>query len=75
MKVPQGNSLCSYLKQAKLSFFSFFCKTDVQDGGTGPSWGEVDVSWRGEEVEKGCRRVNIVQILYTNVYKWKNNPH
>jgi hypothetical protein len=23
MEVPQGNSLCNYLKQAKMSFFSF----------------------------------------------------
>jgi hypothetical protein len=23
MEVPQGNSLCSYLKQTKMSFFSF----------------------------------------------------
>jgi hypothetical protein len=25
-----------------------------------------------EEVEKGHRRVNIVQILYTHICKWKN---
>jgi hypothetical protein len=24
MEVPQGNSLCSYLKQPKMSFFSLF---------------------------------------------------
>jgi hypothetical protein len=24
MEITQGNSLCSYLKQAKMSFFSFF---------------------------------------------------
>jgi hypothetical protein len=28
--------------------------------------------WEGEEVGKGCGRVNIVQILCTHVCKWKN---
>jgi hypothetical protein len=38
--VPQGNSLCSYLKQTKISFlFSFFCKIGEQKGGTGPEGG------------------------------------
>jgi hypothetical protein len=31
----------------------------------------IGTSWR-EEVEKGRGRVNIVQILYTHVCKWKN---
>jgi hypothetical protein len=26
----------------------------------------------GEDVWKGCRRINIVQIPYTHVYRWKN---
>jgi hypothetical protein len=30
--------------------------------------------WEGEEVRKGYRRVNMVQILYTHVSKWKNDP-
>jgi hypothetical protein len=34
-------------------------------------WG-VHASGRGEEMEKGCRRVDIVQILCTHVCKWKN---
>jgi hypothetical protein len=32
----------------------------------------VGISGRGEDVEKGCGSVNMVQILYTYVYKWKN---
>jgi hypothetical protein len=33
IEVPQGNSLCSYLKQAKMSFlFSPFCKIGEQEG-------------------------------------------
>jgi hypothetical protein len=38
MEVPQGNSLCSYLKQAKMSFFfPFFCKIGEQEGRMGPA--------------------------------------
>jgi hypothetical protein len=59
-EVPQGNSLCIYLKQVKMSFFSLY-KIREQEGRTGSTSG------RGEE------RVNIVQILCTHVYKWKND--
>jgi hypothetical protein len=31
MEMPQGNSLCSYVKQAKMSFF-FFYKSEEQEG-------------------------------------------
>jgi hypothetical protein len=37
MEAPQGNSLCSYLKQAKISFF-FFYKIGEQEGRTGHAW-------------------------------------
>jgi hypothetical protein len=40
MEVPQGNSLSSYLKQAKMSFlFPFFCEIREQEGGTGSALG------------------------------------
>jgi hypothetical protein len=42
MKMPQQNSLCSYLylKEAKVSFFSFFFyKIREQEGRTGPVGG------------------------------------
>jgi hypothetical protein len=55
-----------------MSFF-FFYKIGEQEGQTGPAWG---VRWlvpvEREEVGKGCRRVNMVQILCTQVCKWKN---
>jgi hypothetical protein len=35
--------------------------------------GGVGTSRKVEEVEKGHGRVNIVQIVYTYVCKWKNN--
>jgi hypothetical protein len=59
MEVPQGNSLCSYPKQAKMSFlFPFFCKVREQEGGTGSFWG-VNTSGKGEKVGKRCKRVNM----------------
>jgi hypothetical protein len=36
MEVSQGNSLHSYLKQAKISFF-FFYKIKEQESGIGPA--------------------------------------
>jgi hypothetical protein len=38
----------------------------------------VEVGWggtsgMGEDVGRGYRRVNMVQILFTHVYKWKND--
>jgi hypothetical protein len=65
IEMPQGNSLCSYLKQAKMSFISFFCIIGEQEGGTGSSWGVgANTSGRGEEVGKGCERVNMVLLLW-----------
>jgi hypothetical protein len=34
----------------------------------------VGISGRGKDVEKGCRRVSIVQILCTHVWKQKMRP-
>jgi hypothetical protein len=51
MEKSQGNSLCSYfyLKQAKLSFFSFFFyKIREQEGGARSAWqGRGEFSTRG----------------------------
>jgi hypothetical protein len=57
MEVLQGNSLCSYLKQAKMSFFSsffFLYKIGEQEIRTGPAWGgwyqwEGGRMWRNGE--------------------------
>jgi hypothetical protein len=75
MEVPQGNSLCSYLKEVKMSFlFPFFCKIREQEGGTGlVSGGVVDTRGKGEKVGKGCKRVNLLQILCTHECKWKKH--
>jgi hypothetical protein len=49
---------------------SFF-KNGQQEGKTGPVCGLVLVGG-GEDIRKGCRRVNVVEILCTHVCKWKN---
>jgi hypothetical protein len=52
-------------------FVCFFTKLEnrraeqVLSGGAG-------TSGMGEDMGKGCGRVNMVQILYTLVCKWKN---
>jgi hypothetical protein len=53
VEMSQGNSLCSYFKQTKMSFFSFY-KIRKQEGGMCPAWALVAVG--GENVGKGCRR-------------------
>jgi hypothetical protein len=60
LEMLQGNSLSSYLKQTKMSFL-FFYKIREQEGRTGPTLG-CWYQWEGEEVKKGCGRVDIVQI-------------
>jgi hypothetical protein len=73
MEMPQGNSLCIYLKQAKISFFFFIYKIREQEGRTGLARG-IGTSGGGDVVGKGCRRVSIMQILCTHVCKWKMIP-
>jgi hypothetical protein len=71
MEMLQGKSLCSYLKQAKMSIY-FIYKTREQEGGTGPVWG-VGTSRRGKKLGKEHGWVNMGQILCTHVCKWKND--
>jgi hypothetical protein len=42
--------------------------------GTSPVWGgaALGTSGRWEDVEKGYRKLNILQMLCTHVCKWKN---
>jgi hypothetical protein len=74
MEMSQGNSLCTYHKQEKISFV--FLLQNPRTGGRkksclGPG-GKVDSSGRKKEVEKGYRKMKMVQILCTRVWKWKN---
>jgi hypothetical protein len=59
MEMSQRNSLYSYIKQIKLSFF-FLTKTENKRAEQVLSGGWYQ--WKGG----GCRRVNIVQILCTD---------
>jgi hypothetical protein len=73
MEMSQGNSLCGYLKQTKTPFFCcFFYKIREQESETGPACldgGRGGTNRRGKEVEKGCGRVNTMQILCKHVCK------
>jgi hypothetical protein len=74
MEMSQGNSLCIYLKQTKMSYF--FLLQNWRTGGRNRSWlaggGTIGM---GEEVGKEHGRVNMVQILCTHVCKWKNETY
>jgi hypothetical protein len=64
-KMSQYNSL--YNHQIKISLFK---KKKGQEGKTaGPRAGTMS---SGEDIRKGCRRVNMVEILCIHVCKWKN---
>jgi hypothetical protein len=69
MDMSQENTLYSYLKQTNMLFS--FSKTENKKTKQALSGG-VDTSGTGEDVGKRCKRVNVVEILCTHVYKWKN---
>jgi hypothetical protein len=71
MEISGGNSLCSYLKQTKMSFFYL---QHQRIGGWNRSC-LSDTSGSMEVVRKGCRRVSMVQILCTHVCKYKNDTY
>jgi hypothetical protein len=75
MEMPQETPCVAILNKYKCHFFLFFLYIiGEQEGGTGLALGAwFGTSQRGEEVGKGCRRVNMVQILCTHVCKWKFN--
>jgi hypothetical protein len=71
IEMSQGNSLYSYLKETKMSFFFSFTKLQNRRAEQALSWGWYQCG-RVEDVGKGFTRVNMVQILCTHVCKWKN---
>jgi hypothetical protein len=54
-----------------MSFFFFFYKNGEQEGKTGSGWG-IGTSGSGEGIKKGCKRVNMMEMLCTHVCKWIN---
>jgi hypothetical protein len=67
IEMSQENSLCSYLKQTKMSFF-FNLQNQKTEGWNRSCLGVGSNSGRGEEVGKGNGRVYIVQTLCTHVH-------
>jgi hypothetical protein len=51
LEAPQGNCLCGYLNQAKMSFFSF-TKISEQEGRTDTAWGWGSISGSEEKMGK-----------------------
>jgi hypothetical protein len=80
MEMSEGNSPCSclYLNKKKGHFFFFllFSSTKLENSRAEQvcqgQWGLVPIG-RMEMAEKGDRRVNMVQILCTHVWKCKND--
>jgi hypothetical protein len=57
------NSLYSYLRQTKVSFF----KNREQEGKISPAWGLTPVRQGRVNIRKQYRRVNMLEILCTHV--------
>jgi hypothetical protein len=73
LKCHKETPCVAILSKQKCHFFLLFSSYRIreEEGRTGPAWG-VGTGRRGEKVRRGCRRVNMVQILCTHVCKWKN---
>jgi hypothetical protein len=55
-------------------FSSFlFCKIGEPEGRTGPAWGRVGTSGKGEVTRKGNRRLNTIQKMCTLACKCNND--
>jgi hypothetical protein len=69
VEISQGNSLYSYLyyKQKMILFFLFSTKLQNRRMAQVLPRAGAGTSERGEEVGKGCRRVNTVQKLCTYI--------
>jgi hypothetical protein len=63
IEISQGNSLYSYLNQTKMSFFFQKQRIGRQNRSCLEDW----YQWVGENILKGCRRSNMVEILGTHV--------
>jgi hypothetical protein len=55
-----------------MSLFFPFSKSENKRVEQVLSGGSGLVPVGGEDVEEGCKRLNIVQVLCTHVCKWKN---
>jgi hypothetical protein len=76
METSQRNSLCSYLKQAKMPYFSFFFYKSENRRAEQvlPRLGVcvgLGITGRGEVMGKGWKRANMEQIQCTHGCKRK----
>jgi hypothetical protein len=62
----------NYLKQKIMPFF--FYKNREEKGKTGPVW-KMITSRSGEDVRKGEKRVNMVEIVWAHICKRKNETY
>jgi hypothetical protein len=53
---------------------AFLLKNGDQDGRIGPVGG-VGTSWRGKDMGRVSRWVNMLQILCAHIYKWKHETY
>jgi hypothetical protein len=68
--MSQGNSLNSYLTQIKMScFFLSFFLPKIEDRKVKQVLSGGWHQWEGEDIRKGCRRVNMVEYY---VLRYKN---
>jgi hypothetical protein len=69
--MSQGNSLCGFLKQTNMTLC--ILRNQRREGQHEVQFGGIGGNGTVEDVGKGCRKVNMVQILCTHVYEWKND--
>jgi hypothetical protein len=70
MEMSQCNTCIAILSKQKCAVF-FNYKNKEQKVQTGVVW-EVGII-EGEDIRKGCGRMNMMEILFTHVCKWKND--
>jgi hypothetical protein len=67
MELFQGNQCITILNKQECHYFLQKQRTGGNNRSCLGSW----YQWEEEDVRKGSRRVNMVQILCTHVCKWK----
>jgi hypothetical protein len=74
MEISQGNSLCSFCSKKQKCHFFLFSSTKPENRKAEQVLLEKGCyQWEREVAEKAGSRVNIVQILCTDIYRCKND--
>jgi hypothetical protein len=72
MEISQTPCIAILSQKKKKVSFLLFSITKSENKKQNSSCEGEGYHWEGEEVGKGGRKVNMVQILCTHVCKWKN---